>query len=58
MPPIIRPRVTDLARLIDNRVNGQFINVAKREVHTLRRGETIPSSLIQKEDADGASEAE
>ena len=32
----------------------QIIEASKREVYTSRHGETIQSSLIQKEDADGA----
>ncbi|HRB81394.1 MAG TPA: helix-turn-helix domain-containing protein [Nitrospira sp.] len=32
----------------------QLIEAAKREVYTPRHGETIQSSLIRKEDADGA----
>ena len=32
----------------------QLIEASKREVYTSRHGETIQSSLIQKEDADGA----
>jgi len=32
----------------------QLIEATKREVYTSRHGETIQSSLIQKEDADGA----
>ena len=32
----------------------QLIEASKREVYTSRHGETIQSSLIRKEDADGA----
>jgi excisionase family DNA binding protein len=38
----------------DSRDLNQLIEAAKREVYTPRHGETIQSSLIRKEDADGA----
>ena len=38
----------------DTRELDQLIEASKREVYTSRHGETIQSSLIQKEDADGA----
>ena len=38
----------------DPRDLDQLIEASKREVYTSRHGETIQSSLIQKEDADGA----
>ncbi len=38
----------------DIRKLDQLIEASKREVYTSRHGETIQSSLIQKEDADGA----
>jgi hypothetical protein len=38
----------------DTRDLDHLIEAAKSEVYTSRHGETIQSSLIQKEDADGA----
>lgn len=38
----------------DTRDVDQLIEAAKSEVYTSRHGETIQSSLIRKEDADGA----
>ncbi|MDI3467580.1 MAG: hypothetical protein OJF50_006401 [Nitrospira sp.] len=38
----------------DTRELDQLIEASKREVYTSRHGETIQSSLIRKEDADGA----
>ena len=38
----------------DSRELDQLIEAAKREVYTPGHGETIQSSLIRKEDADGA----
>jgi len=38
----------------DTRDIDQLIEASKREVYTSRQGETIQSSLIRKEDADGA----
>ncbi|CBK40115.1 putative DNA-binding domain protein, Excisionase family (modular protein) [Nitrospira defluvii] len=38
----------------DTRDLDQLIEASKREVYTSRHGETIQSSLIRKEDADGA----
>ena len=38
----------------DTRDLDQLIEASKREVYTSLHGETIQSSLIQKEDADGA----
>ncbi len=38
----------------DTRDLDQLIEAAKHEVYTPRHGETIQSSLIRKEDADGA----
>lgn len=38
----------------DTRELGQLIEASKREVYTSHHGETIQSSLIRKEDADGA----
>ena len=38
----------------DTRALDQLIEASKREVYTPRHGETIQSSLIRKEEADGA----
>ena len=46
-PPILPTRH-------DSRDLDQLIEASKREVYTSRHGETIQSSLIRKEDADGA----